>query len=156
MCFTLHVLPSENKCHFSNVNAPVYILWMNTAEFRVLPSSTAYLVHLTKSLRPCEKVTSTLEKFGKGPGHTYKLPRMCSVLCDNYVRDHMLASYCWWWYYRVDEQILLWSNYRQILWGNSSSLANVNTLQVSEIRNLQKVSFPFSNGLGTSLLPSHV
>ena len=39
-------------------------------------------------------------------------------------RDYMVASYCW-WHYRVDEQILLWSNYRQILWSKSSNLASI-------------------------------
>ena len=33
----------------------------------------------------------------------------------------MVASFCCWWHCRVDEQILLWSNYRQILWGKSRS-----------------------------------
>ena len=45
---------------------------------------------------------------------------------------YMVASYCWWWYYRENEQILcLWSDYRQILWGKSSSLASINTLYKS-------------------------
>ena len=37
------------------------------------------------------------------------------------IPDYVVASFCCWWHCRVDEQILLWSNYRQILWGKSKS-----------------------------------
>jgi len=40
---------------------------------------------------------------------------------------------------QVGELIWLQSDRRQILWGKSSSLANINTLQVSKIQGLQKV-----------------
>ena len=57
---------------------------------------------------------------------------------------------------RVDEQILLRSDYRQILWGKSSGLASVTTLWVWRFMKSMLASFPFSYGLGTSLLYSGV
>ena len=64
---------------------------------------------------------------------------------------HMVASYCWWWHYRESEQILLRSDYRQILWSKSSSKHKY----AVSFWNLVAL-FPFLNGLGTSLLPSRV
>ena len=96
----------------------------------------------------------------KRPGHTCKLACTCwvSILCNNCaLHDHVVASYCW-WHYSVDEQILLQSDYRQILWGKSSSLASKCSYALSfwKLRFMKSLlaSFPFSNGLGTSLLLS--
>ena len=74
--------------------------------------------------------------------------------------DHVVASTCWRWHFRTDEQISLQIDYWQIQWGKSSSLASVNMLKVSEIWITKSLltSVPFSHGLGTSLLlvPSRV
>ena len=67
-------------------------------------------------------------KIGKGTW--LHLQTMCwvSILC-NTLHDLVVASFCSQWHNnRVGEQILLWSNHRQILWGKSRSLASVNTL----------------------------
>ena len=68
---------------------------------------------------------------------------------------HVVASYCWRWQYKIGEQILLWSAYKQILWGKSSSLASVTSYAVSfwNLRFMESMlaTFLFSSGLGMSL-----
>ena len=72
----------------------------------------------------------------------------------------MVASNCWWWHCRIDEQIMLRSNYGQILWDKSSSLASKRNYALSfwNLRFMKSTlaSLPYSNGLGMSLLPSRV
>ena len=74
--------------------------------------------------------------------------------------DHMLASYCWQWHYRVDEQILLWSDCRQILLhvGKSKLSMHKYTPSFWNLRFTKSLlaTFPFLNGLRTSLLLSCV
>ena len=67
-------------------------------------------------------------KLGKGPGITCKLFYVCwlSMLCNNYMLTWSHGSQLL--LTRVDEQILLWSDYRRILWGKSNSLPSVTTL----------------------------
>ena len=68
----------------------------------------------------------------------------------------MVASYCW----SVDEQILLWNDYRQILWGKSIWYLKKCQYALSfwNLRFTKSLLFlfPFSNGLRMSLLLSCV
>ena len=93
------------------------------------------------------------QKSGKGPGVTCKLSRMCCYIMQQLraLHDHMVNSYCWRWHYRVDEQILLRSDYRQILWGKSTKRNYVLSFWNSTFTKSLLASFPFSNGLRTSL-----
>ena len=66
---------------------------------------------------------SPTQKLGKGFPVCAESAYYVHALCD-----HVVPSYCWQWHYRIDEQILLRSDYMQILWGKSSRLASINTL----------------------------
>ena len=75
-------------------------------------------------------------KIGKGAWLHFQTSRMCwlSISCNNCMPYTIM-----WQPATVDngiteyEQILLWSDYGQILWGESSSLANVNTLSKFQV-----------------------
>ena len=86
------------------------------------------LRNLSLSQGQAQKTSSLVPRpysknWGKGPG-LVSLANFSYVLSQQQLhalRDHVVASFCWQWHYKVNEQILLWSDYRQILWSKSSS-----------------------------------